>query len=207
VTGPQGSGWSFAAVGKHPAARDYFRLGNRSALSDGFADWVAGGYASFSAAGGKESPSPRSFRFWARGAGPGALACGVLRDSSDAVGRPFPLLILGCGAVEGWEKRWDALPQACEGAWGQMEALANRSLRDLKRFEEDLAWIRPPQPDWERYAEAGRAQEKAFPGDGGETGRILDEAARRAREASAEPTGIATLSPAPGGDFFPVIRA
>lgn len=207
LRGSPARGWQWAAAGKHPAARDYIRLGPGSPMVNGFADWVAGGYRALELTDRKALPPPCSFRFWARGAGAGSLACGVLRDSSDAVGRPFPLLIIGSGALNGWEDRWDALPLACEGAWLQMESLANRGTRELKPLEEELARIRPPQPDWDRYAETGRAMLDAGGAKGVELGRILGGIEARAAGVARDTAGVVPIDGAPDGDVFPAIQA
>jgi hypothetical protein len=36
--------WRFAAIGKHPVAKDFIRLGENTSFVDGFAGWVEGGY-------------------------------------------------------------------------------------------------------------------------------------------------------------------
>lgn len=200
--------WLWAAVGKHPAARDYIRLGADSPMTNVFAEWVAGGYRTLEVAARNRLPPPCSFRFWARGAGPGALACGVLRDSADAVGRPFPLLIMGSGALAGWEEQWDALPLACETAWFQMESLANRGLRELAPLEEELTRIRPPQPAWGRYAEEKRSALDGRGAAGAEPERTVAGAiGAGAGEAGGDASGIVPLDEIPGGDFFPLIQA
>jgi type VI secretion system protein VasJ len=114
---------------------------------------------------------------------------------------------MGSGTLSGWEERWEALPLACESSWGQMESLANKNIRDLKLFEEDLARIRPPQPEWDRYAEIGRSEPGGGGGKGVETDRILGGIGARAREAAAEASGIVPLDEVPGGDVFPLIQA
>ena len=64
-----------------------------------------------------------SWRFWAKGANKKALVCGVARDSSDSVGRPYPLLVVGTGPLADWEDEWELLPAACENTWNQMDVM------------------------------------------------------------------------------------
>lgn len=41
--------WQWSAFGKHPAAKDYFRIGRMSPFSQGLFEWVEGGYRILSA--------------------------------------------------------------------------------------------------------------------------------------------------------------
>jgi len=59
----------------------------------------------------------------------GALVCGVVRDSVDRLGRPYPLLVLGTGSLREWESHWDLLPYACLPVWQRIEYLGASSLR------------------------------------------------------------------------------
>jgi type VI secretion system protein VasJ len=144
------SAWQWSAYGKHPVARDYFRLGKDFALSKGFSDWVEKGYPLVTAK--KEiGPGLSSWRFWARGPGKDGLACGLVRDSADRVGRPYPLLIMGMGPLKGWEDHWDLLPFACERTWEQVEYLSALIVTDFKKLEAEIQNIRPPSPEWSEY--------------------------------------------------------
>ncbi|MCL5966159.1 MAG: type VI secretion system-associated protein TagF [Deltaproteobacteria bacterium] len=204
----KGSGeWLWAAVGKHPVARDYIRLGRSSPMMDGFSAWVDGGYRDLHSREPKGNPALRSFRFWALGAGPGLLACGVVRDSHDAVGRPFPLLIMGSGSLRDWEERWDLLPLACEGAWEQIESLAGRRFAELRPLEEAVGRIRPPQPLWNGYAETGSALREGRSGTGDEAAGRFRGIERKAEAAAREAAGIVSLDEPPGTDVFLAIQA
>lgn len=150
--------WHWAAWGKHPAARDYFCVGPTAQVVKAFSDWVEKGYKILSS---KRSPSTKlhSWRFWARGPMRDALICGVGRDSSDGLGRPYPLLIMGTGPLEGWEDQWDLLPFACEKTWSQMEYLCTKRFMDFKQFEDEVRIIRPPYPGWsELISQRGGSQ-------------------------------------------------
>ena len=80
--------WNWAAVGKHPSAKDYIRIGGGSALLDAVAQWSANGYHELSP-GKTQQPVYRSWRFWLKGIKKGSIICGLGRDSSDSIGRPF----------------------------------------------------------------------------------------------------------------------
>lgn len=150
--------WHWAAWGKHPVARDYFRVGAQAPLVKAFSDWVQKGYQILSSKGPLSS-SVCSWRFWARGFKREAFVCGVGRGSSDSVGRLYPLLIMGTGPLEGWEDQWDLLPFACEKTWDQMENLSARRFTDFREFENGVHVIKPPHPSWsELIAQRGDSQ-------------------------------------------------
>ena len=142
--------WQWSASGKHPAMKDFFKLGHNGPLVLGFSEWVKNG---FQQAGSPKDPSSfYSWRFWARGFKKENLACGIVRDSSDSLGRPYPILIMGIGPLNGWEEYWDLLPLACETTWNQMEYLSTRMFKGLKQLGEDVQNIQPPSTDWEEIA-------------------------------------------------------
>ncbi|ABB30520.1 type VI secretion-associated protein, VC_A0119 family [Geobacter metallireducens RCH3] len=146
------TGWNWSAFGKHPAAADYFRLGHASPFVEGLTKWVESGYRLLA----ERSDAPPAFcswRFWARGYGRDPLVLGVVRVSSDSLGRPYPLLIMGSGPLEGWEGQWDLLPFAAEKSWCQIEFLATHTFGDLRKLEEGLQGLRPPAAEWDELAE------------------------------------------------------
>jgi type VI secretion system protein VasJ len=159
--------WQWAAWGKHPVAGDYFGVGQKGPLVKAFFDWVEKGYQSLSTQQ-HGATNARSWRFWARGPKGETLLCGIGRDSSDRVGRPYPLLIIGIGPLEGWEHQWDLLPLACEQTWGQMEYLSAARFTTFKEFEDGVHVIRPPDATWSEFltqrgglgAESGGLEDK-----------------------------------------------
>lgn len=142
-----GEGWQWAAFGKHPAAKDYFRMGEDTPFFEKFFTWIEDGYQLLTR---KEKGSPDfcSWRFWSRESGRNSLVCGVARVSSDSFGRPYPLVITGIGQLSGWQENWDLLPFACEKTWCQIEYLASNLFPDLKKLEEEIQTIRPPSQAW-----------------------------------------------------------
>ncbi|MDH4264795.1 MAG: TagF domain-containing protein [Deltaproteobacteria bacterium] len=142
--------WQWSASGKHPAMKDFFNLGHNGPLALGFSEWVKNG---FQQVGSPKDPSSfYSWRFWARGFKKENLACGIVRDSSDSLGRPYPILIMGLGPLNGWEEVWDLLPSACEITWNQMEYLSTRIFKGLKQLEEEVQNIQLPSSGWEELA-------------------------------------------------------
>jgi type VI secretion system protein VasJ len=145
--------WQWAAYGKHPVVKDYFKLGQYGSLVKAFSDWMDSGYQRIAA---KRKSSSYSWRFWARGLKRDGLGCGVVRDSLDQLARPYPLLIMGAGQLAGWEDQWDLIPLACERTWAQMEYLYTKTLDSLKQLEEETQKIPPPLSEWAELREGRR---------------------------------------------------
>jgi type VI secretion system protein VasJ len=151
-----GQNWQWAAFGKHPAARDYFQLGESTPFLEGLFAWIEDGYQLLTT---KETVAPDfcSWRFITRPSGKESLMCGVVRVSSDSFGRPYPLVIAGTGSLRNWQENWDLLPFACEKTWSQIEYLASNLFPDLKKLEEEMLSIRPPEQGWPMLREKRKA--------------------------------------------------
>lgn len=143
--------WQWAAFGKHPTAKDYFRMGEETPFVTGLFSWVESGYQLLTT---KENATPDfcSWRFWAREAGKNSLVCGVVRVSSDSLGRPYPLVIIGSGPLGNWQENWDLLPFSGERTWRQIEYIASNLFADFKKLEEEIRTIRPPDANWPELA-------------------------------------------------------
>ncbi len=142
--------WQWSACGKHPAAKDYFNVGDTFPLSKAFAEWMG---RSFDTIDRKKAESAHpSWRFWTREIRHDHVVCGIIRDSGDAVGRPYPLLIMGAGPLADWDDHWDLIPFVCEQLWVQAEQAAARPWPDLAAFEGELRAIRPPTSRWSDLA-------------------------------------------------------
>lgn len=141
--------WQWDVVGKHPAARDFFALGSRSLMAEALTDWIRRGAESLVNVSKQTLVRSCSWRFWARTPQTGMLACGIIRNSCDSVGRPFPLLVMGSGSLEDWEEYWELLPFSCEGVWSQMEQLASKNYSSFELLEKDTQLLRQPQRRWE----------------------------------------------------------
>ena len=174
--------WQWVALGKHPVARDFFRLGPDVAMAGGFAEWLESGYRALPSK--PRTPAEfRSFRFWAKGPGKDGLVLGVLRDSSDDIGRPYPLFTMGTGPLKAWEEHWDLLPLACEMSWGRIEYLSGGKVQDLRRMEIEVTQrLRPPEPAWETLAERQRSMNPL--GSGSAAGGSLMAVKEMERRAS-----------------------
>jgi type VI secretion system protein VasJ len=188
VLGSLGSSghWHWAAHGKHKAAGDYFRLGGDLPVLQAFAAWVHQGYQAVTARGVPPA-GYRSWRFWARGSAKGILVSGLVRDSSDSHGRPFPLLVVGSGPLSGWEKEWDLVPFACEGSWNQMERLGTRGFETAKELEAEIGRIRSPAADWPAFrAERNELGGHVAPSAGVAPGGVLEELRGRAAQLARQ---------------------
>jgi type VI secretion system protein VasJ len=131
--------WDWAASGKHPVVKDYIRIGKETSIADTFSRWVEEGYRRVSG-----NTALHSWRFFAKGTQPEELVCGLLRDSFDGVGRPFPFLIVGTGMLEGWEKHWVYIPEILDGVWERIEFLCTKRVFDLNELKTDISRLPSP---------------------------------------------------------------
>lgn len=142
-----GQKWVWSAGGKHPAARDFLRVGQQTPIGTRMSDWVDKGFNGLGT-DLKTGRLPRFWRFWARGGGKNELVCGVLRDSCDSVGRVYPFLVLGTGGLPGCEEQWDLLPYGCETTWKRIEYLCTKNYADVAGIERELLAMRAPLGEW-----------------------------------------------------------
>jgi type VI secretion system ImpM family protein len=156
----QNTQWRWTAVGKHPAAADYVRLSDGTALLDAVADWVAKGYDALLRNDGRPN-SAHSWRFWLRGIKKGALICGLGCDSSDSLGRPFPFLVMGEGGLKHWERQWPWLTAGLEKTWTRMEYIASHRYDDVSALTQDLDTIAAPDGTMLFEAPSGTACDSA----------------------------------------------
>ena len=140
--------WAWAAFGKHPAARDYFQINTQLPLAQAFSQWVETGFDRLPEAIRRNGVY--SWRFWSRGLRKGSLLCGLGKSSGDGVGRPYPLVLLGEGRLDRWEKNWNLLPFVLSPAWDKMEYAASRRLEDVGQLEADLQRMENPFPSWKQ---------------------------------------------------------
>ncbi|MGB4220849.1 MAG: type VI secretion system protein TssA [Smithellaceae bacterium] len=142
--------WSYALIGKHPVARDYIEIGEKIPVLEELSGILDAAYARISS-GPELKGEFTSWRFWFGGSAKDVLVCGIMRESSDAMGRPYPLVIAWSGLLKDWELYWDLLPMACDSIWGRFEYLATHKYDNIKKMQADLAGLRSPTPDWEAH--------------------------------------------------------
>ena len=106
-------------------------------MLEALSKWVKNGYQLLNS---KQNPISQFYcwRFWVKGPVKNNLVCGVGRDSSDSLGRPYPLLIVGTGFLEDWEAHWDLLPFACDMTWRHIEYVSSKRFTDFKQFEGEI---------------------------------------------------------------------
>ena len=134
------------AFGKHPVAGDFISAGDSLPVLNAFATWVEKGYQSL-----KTAPSLPPFQFWAKGLKKN-LILGSLHDSSDRMGRKFPLMFIGTGTLKQWEKNWEWLPWMGEKSWRRIDYMACRRYADLRSLQTDTTAIPAPEPRLSRDA-------------------------------------------------------
>lgn len=147
--------WIWYASGKHPAVKDYFKVGWEEPRLKAFATWIEDGYRQLSA-GNDKKVGQNSWRFWAKGSYKMHLICGVGRDSFDSIGRSFPLVIMGTGRLRNWESRWDLLPVALDQIWHQIEHVCTKRFLDFKHLADDIQLMRSPVEKWTELNTAGQ---------------------------------------------------
>jgi type VI secretion system ImpM family protein len=143
-----GSSWDWAAFGKHPVAKDYFQLNVVSPMACAFASWVDAGFRRLSEADRRDMVC--SWRFWARGQKRGTSICGLGKSSSDSIGRPYPMMIIGEGILDKWEKSWQLMFAGLRETWEIIEYETVRRLSSLEQLERQLLRIPSPRKQWKQ---------------------------------------------------------
>lgn len=173
--------WQWTICGKHPVVSDYFQSGSDSFLLTAFSDWMDKGYQLLK--NRRINPTRLvSWRFWAQGVKKNMIVCGVVKDSSDRIGRYYPILFAGTGILEDWKNHWDLLPFALEKTWAQMDYLCSKRYSNFKHLEINLHTIKPPDPFWHEFAQKRRelagnidSMDGPFGGDITKYGKQLSE--------------------------------
>lgn len=131
--------WAWGASGKHPVVSDFIRIGQDTQALRTFSRWVDDGFGRLAA-----SREFHSWRFLSRGEGADGLSCGLVRDSLDRAGRPFPLLVVGSGRLEGWDRVWERLPIALDVLWARIEFICSKRASDLSELKGDINALPAP---------------------------------------------------------------
>jgi hypothetical protein len=132
--------WLWGAAGKHPVARDYISIGFISRGLREFSGLVEKAFIKT----GSSARKYVSYRYFLKGRGKGMISCGILKDSRDAVGREYPLVVAGYGAIAGWEERWEALPAAMSAVCSEAEYISSRKFATLDEFKAGLTRLGVP---------------------------------------------------------------
>ncbi len=105
--GKQKTGLEVSAYGKHPAFDDYFSVNMNTPLANALSAWIENGIKSNGTA--DKNKVIRSFRFWVLGIKKEELVLGIVRDSSDRLGRSYPLLIIGSTRMKNRDNQWPSI--------------------------------------------------------------------------------------------------
>ncbi len=135
-----------AACGKHPAFSDYIRVNTTLPLVNALTSWVDAGMKS----GGmdcKKNGGIHSFRFWIRGVHKKTLIVGIVKDSSDSLGRMYPLLIMGQVYMKDQNRLWPAVFDRFEKVFRAFEEMTAARYDSFKEFETALYDIRFTETD------------------------------------------------------------
>ena len=154
------------------------------------AQWSANGYHELNP-GKTQQPVYRSWRFWLKGIKKGYIICGLGRDSSDSIGRPFPLIIMGEGLIKGWEKQWALLPDRLAKTWNRMEFVASHRYDDTHAMEDEVKRLSAPKAHSETDLQAAQ-------GAGGEACDLDMTPCRE--QLSRDGFGLIPLNPSYGID-------
>jgi type VI secretion system protein VasJ len=133
-----------AACGKHPAFPDYIRVNTALPLVNALAAWMDEGMQS-GAADFKKTGGIHSFRFWTRGIHRQSLILGIVKDSSDSLGRIYPLLITGQVFMKDMRRQWHAVFDHFGQVFRTFEEITASRYDRFKEFETALSEIRLPE--------------------------------------------------------------
>lgn len=174
--------WLWFATGKHPAAADYFRIGAELPLMRALAQWISGGYRLIDPRAGATG-GHCSWRFWLGVPRTHWVVGGLIRDSSDRIGRMFPLAIMATGELRDWQDHWEQLPEVFDLTWSRIEYLAARSLSGVRQLEEEIGSLPSPGADWTAGPDVGLdGDSPAAPEGSGDWGQAAAGAIARLAE-------------------------
>jgi len=142
-----------SAYGKHPAFDDYFSVNMGSQLATALSSWVERGAEL--GKGRSENTMPRSFRFWMRGIKKDEVVLGIVRDSSDSLGRYYPLLILTSAQMKNRDRLWHRIFSAFSFIFREFENKIAARYDTFKDFEITLSQHIFLQPDLKRREATG----------------------------------------------------
>jgi len=148
--------WNWTVCGKHPAAGDYFRLGSEDPILKAFSGWVETGYQKLAH---ENISNFHAWRFWVKCPQKNTLICGIAQDSSDKLGRHYPLILMGKGILKKWENNWGYLPVVCENIWNKLERLVGGRFTDIRQMEKEILQIQTPKVDWREMTQRKIAEE------------------------------------------------
>ena len=137
------SDFKWFVYGKHPMFADYFSIGEQTHFAAAYRKWVAFGYQQYINSGGF-GKKVCSYRFWSKADSTTSVAVGLLQSSTDSLGRPFPLLLIGTVQLSSWQKMWSAFADTLENVWVGLEKIAGERYQSIQDISTDLSRISLP---------------------------------------------------------------
>ena len=131
--------FKISAFGKHPAFDDFFTIQMESAITRALVSWIERAVNEQPRA--QKTHTAYSYRFWTKGIKNYDLVFGLVRDSSDRMGRPFPLLITTGVTIKNRHKIWHNIFTEFEPVFRTFETSATSRYEDFKSFETSLQKI------------------------------------------------------------------
>jgi type VI secretion system protein VasJ len=141
-----------AAFGKHPAFSDYIRVNTALSMVNALVSWVDEGMKS-GAADLKKNGGIHSFRFWTRGIHKQSLILGIVKDSSDSMGRIYPLLITGQVFMKDMRRQWHRVFDSFGQVFRAFEEMTAARYDRFKEFETALSDVRCPEIETNAFDE------------------------------------------------------
>jgi type VI secretion system ImpM family protein len=132
-----------AAFGKHPAFSDYIRVNTALSMVNALVSWVDAGMKSGETDLIKFG-GIHSFRFWTRGGHKKTLMAGIVKSSSDSMGRTYPLLITGQVAMTDFHRQWHRVFDLFGEVFRTFEEMGASRYDRFKEFETALSEVRLP---------------------------------------------------------------
>jgi type VI secretion system protein VasJ len=146
--GKQKTRLEVSAYGKHPAFDDYLSVNMNTPLANALSAWIENGIKSDGTA--DKSKRIHSFRFWVLGIKKEELVLGIVRDSSDRLGRAYPLLIIGRTRMKNRDKQWPAIFSGFGPVFRAFEEMTTARYGAFKEFEASLLNVQFSQPNFEK---------------------------------------------------------
>ncbi|MFO7885096.1 MAG: type VI secretion system-associated protein TagF [Desulfobacteraceae bacterium] len=155
--------WNWSVYGKHPSFNDYINHQTGEKLVHALSIWVHNGSKLIYSK--EKSNSLYSYRFWVKGVKKNDLVCGIIKNSSDSIGRTYPLFITGHGRIHEWEKDWDIVFQVFDPLFEMFESLSAKRFKSFNEFASSLHSLRFNQSKWLNYRSIIRNTNRSDTGD------------------------------------------
>lgn len=138
--------WQWSVYGKHPSFNDYLNYQTNNKLLHALSMWVESGSKQIEA----KNNLIYSYRFWVKGIKKNDLIFGIIKNSSDSIGRHYPLFIAGHGTILGWAKNWDIVFQVFDSILRIFETLSAKRFQNFNDVKLNLNNIKFNPLEWEK---------------------------------------------------------